>query len=359
MRTLHRHRTAAAVAALSLAGALALTGCGADGSDSSADRGAVAAPRGPEAGRAGAEAVAPPAAADAKAPNASQAPTVVRPHVIRTGALGIETAEPQKVLAAARTAAEGAGGYVGNESTQRGKDGRMTSTLTLRVPGERFDAVIGALEGSGKLLNRKVEAQDVTEKVADVDSRVKSQQASVARVREMMDKATALGDVVMLEGELSRRQSDLESLLAQQTALKDRTSLGTVTLSVSEPSPATTEEKEEETGFGDALAAGWSVFTTVVRYLLLALAAVLPFAVAAALFALGFRAYRKLRPAKPKPAAEPTWVPRQERVAQAPAAPGPDAPGPDAQAPAAPASGTASGPAPGRGAGGPGADREG
>ncbi|MFD3872058.1 DUF4349 domain-containing protein [Streptomyces sp. NPDC058623] len=353
MRTLNRHRSAAALAALSLAGALALTGCGADGSDSSADRGpAAAAPREDGAGRAGAEAVAPPAAADAKAPNtpnapsAPQAPAVVRPHVIRTGTLGIETAEPQKVLAAARTAAEGAGGYVGNESTQRGKEGRMTSTLTLRVPGERFDAVIGALEGSGKLLNRKVEAQDVTEKVADVDSRVKSQQASVARVREMMEKATALGDVVMLEGELSRRQSDLESLLAQQAALKDRTSLGTITLSVSEPAPATPEQKKDgETGFGDALAAGWSVFATVVRYLLLALAAVLPFAVAAALLALGFRAYRRLRPAKPKPAADPAWVPRQERVVRAPAAQAPTAPAPDA--------------APGRDAGGSGADREG
>ncbi|MFD6876753.1 MULTISPECIES: DUF4349 domain-containing protein [unclassified Streptomyces] len=349
MRTLHRHRTAAALAALSLAGALALTGCGADGSDSSADRGA-AAPRGAEGGRAGAEAVAPPAAADAKAPSAPsaagtpQAPTVVRPHVIRTGTLGIETAEPQKALTAARTAAEGAGGYVGNESTQRGKDGRMTSTLTLRVPGERFDAVIGALEGGGKLLNRKVEAQDVTEKVADVDSRVKSQQASVARVREMMDKATALGDVVMLEGELSRRQSDLESLLAQQTALKDQTSLATITLAVSEPPPPAAEKKDGETGFGDALAAGWAVFTTVVRYLLLALAAVLPFAVAAALIALGFRAHRRFRPAKPKPVAGPTWVPRQEGAARAPVA----------QAP-----GTASRPDPDPDSDGSGTDREG
>ncbi|MFF3014121.1 DUF4349 domain-containing protein [Streptomyces sp. NPDC057939] len=354
MRTLHRHRTAAALAALSLTGALALTGCGADGSGSSADRGA-AAPRGAEAGRAGAEAVAPPAAADAKAPSAPsaaatpgapQAPTVIRPHVIRTGTLGIETAEPQKALAAARTAAEGAGGYVGNESTQRAGDGRMTSTLTLRVPGERFDSVIGALEGGGKLLNRKVEAQDVTEKVADIDSRVKSQQASVARVREMMERATALGDVVMLEGELSRRQSDLESLLAQQTALKDRTSLATITLAVSEPSPATKEEKDEKTGFGDALAAGWAVFSTVVRYLLLALAAVLPFAVAAALIVLAFKAHRRLRPArtKSKPAAGPTWLPRQEGAAPAPVA----------QAP-----GTHSDPAPTPDSDGSGTDREG
>ncbi|MEU9717711.1 DUF4349 domain-containing protein [Streptomyces sp. NPDC047976] len=328
MHTLHRHRGAVALAGLSLAGALALTGCSADGgAKSSSDRAAVAGPREGAAaqGKPGAGAAAPSAAApSAAAPDAkagTQAP--VRPHVIRTGTLGIETAEPQKALAAARTAAEGAGGYVGNESTERGRDGRLTSTLTLRVPGERFDSVIGALEGSGKLLNRKVEAQDVTEKVADVDSRVKSQQASVARVREMMEKASALSDVVMLEGELSRRQSDLESLLAQQNALKDQTAMGTITVSVSEPAAAPQERKEEEPGLGDALGGGWGVFVTLVRYLALALAAVLPFGIAGALLVLGFKAYRRLRPAKPKTGLTRTLVPRQAAAPAPVPAPGP------------------------------------
>ncbi|WP_405978042.1 DUF4349 domain-containing protein [Streptomyces sp. NBC_00158] len=333
MHTLHRHRGAAALAGLSLTGALVLTGCSADDSArSSSDRAAVAGPRegGAAQGKPGAEAAAPPAAApDAKA--GSQAP--LRPHVIRTGTLGIETAEPQKALAAARTAAEGAGGYVGNESTERGRDGRMTSTLTLRVPGERFDSVIGALEGGGKLLNRKVEAQDVTQKVADVDSRVKSQQASVARVREMMEKASALSDVVMLEGELSRRQSDLESLLAQQNALKDQTAMGTITVSVSEPPPAAAEpEKDGAPGLGDALGAGWGVFVTLVRYLALAVSAVLPFGIAAALLVLGFKAYRRFRPAKPKTGPARTLVPRQAPAPGTAVAPGrSDAPGADLQ----------------------------
>ncbi|MCX5193740.1 DUF4349 domain-containing protein [Streptomyces sp. NBC_00249] len=331
MRTLHRHRSAAALAALSLAGSLALAGCGADGSTASSDKAAVAPREGAAAAKPGAGAAAPPAAADARAGQqpAAQQPAAVRPHIIRTGRLGIETAEPQKALAAARTAAEGAGGYVGNESTDRDSAGRITSTVTLRVPGDRFDSVISALEGSGKLLNRKIEAQDVTEKVADVDSRVRSQQASVARVRDMMEKASGLSEVVMLEGELSRRQSDLESLLAQQTALKDQTALGTITVTVSEPAAKPAEQKkEEEPGFGDALGGGWTVFSTLLRYLALALAAVLPFALTAAVALFGFRLYRRLRPAKPKEGLTPR-VPRQApaaqaaRAAEAPAAPGP------------------------------------
>ncbi|MGW1935302.1 DUF4349 domain-containing protein [Streptomyces goshikiensis] len=327
-RGAYRHRSAAALAALSLAGALAVAGCSADRSGSSSDKAAVgeaaAKPQegaaAPAQGKAGAGAAAPAAPKDGQQP-------AVRPHVIRTATLGIETPDAQKALAAARTATEGAGGYVGNESTKRGADGRMTSTLTLRVPGERFDSVLGAMEGSGKLLNRKVEAQDVTEKVADVDSRVKSQQASVVRVRGMMDKASALGDVVMLESELSKRQSDLESLLAQQTALKDQTSMGTITVEVSEPPvERAAPEKEKEPTFMDALRGGWNVFAGLVRKLGLAVAAVLPFAVTAALVVAGVRVYRRYRPAKPKAGLVPKWgpaVPAARRAPQAPA-PGPD-----------------------------------
>ncbi|MGW5400509.1 DUF4349 domain-containing protein [Streptomyces sp. NPDC003952] len=297
-------RSATALAALSLTGALVLPGCSAGG-DAGADKAAVAAPGRQDAAGEGGAAAPAPAASGAPAPGADkgqpQAPAV-RAQIIRTAALGVETADVQKATAGARTAAENAGGYVGNESTARDPEGSMTSTVTLRVPGERFDAVLAAMEGSGKLLNRKVEAQDVTQKVADVDSRVKSQQASVTRVREMMEKASGLSEVVTLESELSKRQADLESLLAQQTALKDQTSLGTITLTFSEPGkPVAKETEEPDPGFTDALLGGWAVFAAVIMYLLMALAAASPFLLSGAFLLLCFRRYRKWRPAQQKP----------------------------------------------------------
>ncbi|MBT2472640.1 DUF4349 domain-containing protein [Streptomyces sp. ISL-66] len=311
-------RPATALAALSLAGALALAGCSA-GSDgkTAADAGA---PRQQEA--AGQGPAAAPAAPGAPAPSSdkNRSADPVRTQIIRTATLSMETADAQKATAGARAAAENAGGYVGNESTKRGADGVMTSTVTLRVPGDRFDAVLGAMEGSGKLLDRKVEAQDVTQKVADIDSRVRTQQASVARVREMMEKASGLADVVTLESELSKRQSDLESLLAQQTALKDQTSLGTITLTFSEPAKAREKAPEKEPGFLDALFGGWYVFGTLIKFLLMALAASSPFLLAGAVLLVVFRQVRKWRPAKEKPDAV--------RVRRVPAQTGPLWPAP-------------------------------
>ncbi|MFE5676082.1 DUF4349 domain-containing protein [Streptomyces erythrochromogenes] len=336
MQSISRHRSAAALAALSLTGVLALTGCGADGQGSASDKAAVAPPAADGKAREGAAgaAAAPAPAGSAGTPAKNDgAPVAVRPNVIRTATLGIETTDVQKTLAAARTAADGAGGYVGNESTKRGGDGRMTSTVTLRVPGERYDAVLGAMEGSGTLLHRKVDAQDVTEKVADINSRVSSQQASVARVREMMGKASALSEVVMLESELSRRQSDLESLLAQQTALKDQTSMGTITLEVSEPAPAAAEEeKEKEPTFLGALSGGWEVFTKILRYLMVALGALLPFLLTASVVVVLVRVYRRWRPARPKTGLTPKRGPVPAARTAPPAEAAAPAPAPDTEA---------------------------
>lgn len=338
MHTQHRRygrygrRSATALAALSLTGALVLTGCSAG--DASSDKAADTAAFQPQEADGKGPAAAP-AAPGAPAPSADgkqpQTPDV-RTQIIRTATLGVEAADAQKAAAGARTAAENAGGYVGSEATTRHSDGSMTSTVTLRVPGERFDAVLAALEGSGKLLDRKVEAQDVTQKVADVDSRVKTQQASVARVREMMEKATGLSEVVTLEAELGKRQSDLESLLAQQTALKDQTSLGTITLTLTEKGQSAAKDpKKPDPGLGDALFGGWRVFADALLYLLMALAAASPFLLTGGVLLLCFRLYRKWRPAKPKTGLVPT------RRLPAQTGPGWQTPEPPAGAPSDPA----------------------
>lgn len=107
----------------------------------------------------------------------------------------------------------------------------------------------------------------------------------MVRIRELMDQATRLSDVVTLEGELSTRQADLEALLARQASLKDRTSLATITLTLSETEVKQSAE-DDDPGFLDALAGGWDAFVTMLRWLAVAIGAALPFAALAALLAL-------------------------------------------------------------------------
>ncbi|MFQ6142156.1 DUF4349 domain-containing protein [Streptomyces seoulensis] len=317
-------RPASALVGLLLATALALTGCSADGGSSDTGDKAAGGDRAASGSAAGSgyrgDAASAQDAGSAKsggsagsggsAPGAkaSAAPKLGTDHIVRTASLTVEVGDVAKALDAARTAVEHAGGYVGDETTTRDEEGHERTEVVLRVPAERYDGVLTALQGAGRLVERTSKAEDVTDQVVDVDSRIRSQRASVDRVRALMERADRIGDVVALEGELSRRESDLESLLGRQASLKDRTSLATITLSLSGTAAHRTAPADDTPGFGDAVAGGWHVFVTVVRWLALALGAVLPFAVVLAALVVAWRVVRHRRP---------------RRAATAPAAPVP------------------------------------
>ncbi|MFE7748582.1 DUF4349 domain-containing protein [Streptomyces sp. NPDC057428] len=305
-----RRRPHALAAAGLLAVLLATAGCaaGSGASDSASDSKAAA----PRAEGAGAEAAGKPADGARSAPKPGSAVAV---HVIRTATLSIEVKSVPKAVAAARVAAKGAGGLVAEETTERIDDRYDTSHLVLRVPQDRYDEVLSRLAGSGKLRSRTSNAKDVTGQVVDVDSRIATQRASVARVRDLMDKAEKLTDVVALEGELSSRQADLESLLAQQASLKDRTSLATVTLELNEPDEDATDPEDEDTGFLDALAGGWDAFVTMLRWIAVAIGATAPFLAAAVFLLVLWRLVRGRLPRRRMTSQEPSEAP------QAPSAP--------------------------------------
>ncbi|MHC5907301.1 DUF4349 domain-containing protein [Streptomyces sp. S6] len=287
-------RSAHALAALLAAAALTLAGCSAGGDAGSPEQDKAAAGSKAAPDKAGDESARGGTGSGPSGAKASTSPKVVGSDIIRTATLGVQVKDVAKALAAARTAAENAGGYVGDETTSRDADDAEHTEVVLRVPVARYDDVLTALQGSGKLLNRSSKAEDVTDQVVDVTSRVQSQRASVARVRELMDRATSLSDVVSLEGELSRRQADLEALLSQQASLKDRTSLATITLSLTRTPPKEDAGKDDDPGVLDALAGGWDAFVTVLRWVVVVLSAVLPFLLAGAVLALVW--WRVVRP---------------------------------------------------------------
>jgi hypothetical protein len=303
MRARHSVRPVQALAALLLASALALAGCS-SGTGSSSDSGGAAN----KGAAAKSDAKSGAAGGSANGARATAPPRLTTNSIIRTASLTVQVKDVAKALDAARTTTENAGGFVGDETTSRDDRGHERTRVVLRVPTDKYDEVLADLEGAGKLLDRTAKAEDVTDQVVDVESRIKSQRASVARVRELMDQATKLSDVVELEGELSTRESDLEALLAQQASLKDRTSLATITLSLSE-TPVQKAAKDDSPGFVDAVAGGWHVFVTMLRWIALALGAVLPFAAVAALVVVVW--LRFVRPRLPR---RPAIVPAATRT---------------------------------------------
>ncbi|HEY7104239.1 MAG TPA: DUF4349 domain-containing protein [Mycobacteriales bacterium] len=293
----------AAGLAFALAGVLtACTGSG-QGSSTSAG-GAVGAPAQDKA--------APNAAA---APNAgrqdsaadSAASITLRPALIRTAELAVAVHDVPAEAAAAGAAARAAGGAVaGDDRSGSGADAH--ATLVLKVPPEKMDAMLDQLGRLGREHSRSSSTQDVTQDVADVDARVASMQASIARVRAILSRAERIGDVVSVEGELSRRTTDLESLQARQRALAGQVNYATITLQLTADRAAAPAPPPDQAGFLGGLRGGWHAFAATLGWVFAALGAVLPFLLLAVPVAVAWVVLRRRRltaaPSAPAPRAE-------------------------------------------------------
>ena len=187
-----------------------------------------------------------------------------------------------------------------------GSPEESSASLTLRVPPTEFRAVLKKLAGLGDRLSQSQTAEDVTTAVVDTTSRVASQQRSVARVRALLGEADTIGEVVQIESELAKRESDLESLEAQLARLKDVTELATIEVSLVGPDAPEPKNDEDDLGFLAGLRGGWDAFGQIVLVSLTVLGALMPFMLTGAL--LGVPLWLLLRSRLHRPAPTPPAV---------------------------------------------------
>ena len=310
-RRVTRPLTTAVAAVAVAAGLTALAGCSTGGADSqgadSADSAgsAVVTPdtaQGGDKSGAGGEALRDTGTTVPDAP--AVLPAVQDRKLARQANIALTVADVDAAAAKVRAIAAAARGMVLAEaisSEPESPDLGGFSTITISVPTGALDETLDRLAAVGEVHSRNTSTEDVTAQYVDTESRVKTMQASVERVRALMGEATRLADIVSLEAELSRRQADLESLQTQLAALEDAVELAPIEVALSTDETAL-EDRDDDTGFLAGLAAGWDAFTTSVTVLLTALGALLPFAVLAALVGVPLIVWLRRRGTRPVPA---------------------------------------------------------
>ncbi len=195
--------------------------------------------------------------------------------LVRTAELTVRVDDVQAAAdEAARLAAAAAGSVASEERSGTEED--ASAVVRLQVPPAAFDDTVSRLAGLGVELDRRVGTTDVTDQVVDLESRLATQRASVARVRALLDGAERLADVVQVEGELTRRTADLESLQARLAAVQGQVEQSTISVSLVGEGAAGAAAAGPR-GFSDGLAAGRDAFLAVTRALAVTAGALLPF----------------------------------------------------------------------------------
>lgn len=219
--------------------------------------------------------------------------------VIRTGDVRLEVDAVSEAVADVRRIAGAAGGFVSNEEAMT--DAR-TASVTVRVPSDDFDSVRSDIAELGEVVEQTVQAEDVTAEMVDVETRIESLRRSVGRLQEMLGGSGDVAQLSTVEGELARREVELEAMLGQQRLLEDQVALGTLTVHLSEDAAAPSPD-EDAAGFRDGLRRGWVTLVDVARVAVAVLGFLLPWLVPALVIALALRWYLHRR--SPAPAAAP------------------------------------------------------
>ena len=226
----------------------------------------------PAVGNAGTEAGAQAADPDT-GPGPATDTSVATRAIVYTGEVTVRVDDVDAAAAEAVTLATGAGGFVGADR-RTGGESTTEAVLQLRVPAERFTALIDQLTALGDQVSRNVTTEDVTEQTVDLAARIKTQQVRVASGRKLLAEVTDRSEWLTMEREVAEREADLAALEAKQRRLADLAALSTVTATFVRTwqSPA----EKAEAGFTDALTGSLGVLAESGRILLLVLGALLP-----------------------------------------------------------------------------------
>jgi hypothetical protein len=230
--------------------------------------------------------------------------------IVRTAEVQIRTDDPAGARDDLDRLLRAWGGFVADEETYVGDEGEVQgSYLQVRVPADRYQDLLDELADLGEVLGVQQHAEDVTEAIVDVSSRIRTHRVSLARLRTLMTSAENVNALVRIESEITEREAELESLLARRANLAGRVAMARVTVDLSAPG-APEAGPLDDAGFLAGLESGWKALGDVAVVAATALGASLPFLAALAVvlvpLALWMRSSRRRRtpPALPDPEPE-------------------------------------------------------
>lgn len=237
--------------------------------------------------------------------------------LIYSASATVETTEFDGTIEKLSALVEQYGGFVESSSVNgsnyytqsRGYSSTRCASYVIRVPSEKFSALMGSLSTLGNVPYSHTYTENITAQYYDTDARLTAYQAQEARLLEMMEAAKTVEDLIAIEEKLTELRYQIESL---QSTLKNwdrQVAYSTLDLEVQEVVEYTPESRMS---YGQelalALSSGLKRTGEFFKDLLLAIVGALPalviLAVVLAILIPVWKKRRKARKARKNPPAE-------------------------------------------------------
>ncbi len=171
--------------------------------------------------------------------------TAVDRLIIKTASLALEVPDVAAAERALRQRVEALGGFVVSVQTY-GTGAEQSSTVVLRVPVERFEALLSDIEGlARKVLRRSVSGEDVTEEYVDLESRLRNLEATNTRLLDLLARAQTVEEALKVNQALTDIQGQIEWTKGRMQYLEQSAAMSTITVElvpVPPPTPVIAED---------------------------------------------------------------------------------------------------------------------
>jgi hypothetical protein len=236
--------------------------------------------------------------------------------VIKNGDLALMVENVNAALHRITTIAAQYDGYVVSSETTT--DGPYpTGTTTVAVASDNFEAAMNDLREIGmKVLHDSATGQDVTSEYVDLESRLRSLEATRDRITTFLEDARNVDEALTVNEQLKQIELQIEEVKGRMTFLAGRSAYSTITISLREPDPKLTPTPTPTPGpgwsaqdtFDKALDTQESLLKTLADAGIWLVVFVLPYLLVAGVIALGWRRWG--------------WRPASARVSPPPSADG-------------------------------------
>ncbi|WP_158578554.1 DUF4349 domain-containing protein [Spongiactinospora rosea] len=226
--------------------------------------------------------------------------------IIYVSEMGVKVKDVPAASEKAKQIVTAAQGHLSKEESDSFGKRDASARLEFKVPPPAYPGVLARLgKELGDRESLRQGTEDVTEEVADVESRLKSSKSALESLRALLKRADTIGEVLQVEREINEREADLESLQARQKSLAERTGMGTITLNLFGPSAAP-KRTDDSSGFAAGLRSGWHGLVDFAKVVLTVVGVLVPWLILIVPLTAGlvYLVRRGRRRRTPPPAAE-------------------------------------------------------
>ncbi len=215
--------------------------------------------------------------------------------IIKNATLKLEVKDHKRFGETVYSSIKQWGGYVAGEE-QLMLEGKIETTVTIKIPVTHFEALINQLSGADtKVLERKISTDDVTAQVVDTKSRLEAKKQMRMKYLEFLQQSKNMAEVLQVQQEINGIQEEIEAASGRVNYLQNQALYSTVNLVYFQPL-AGFEPSGEEPGFFDKVTAAFLLGMNWLAEVLVALIAVWPLLILAFLAWVGWRKLKAVKP---------------------------------------------------------------